>query len=192
MRKIQIVFFISTVRSRLQALSIMRTALIAVLFILGLVSVALGQSRHTQNTLKLDDQNIRPKATIESVSWLVGSWKGEAFGGTFEEVWTEASSSTMVGMFKLMHNNKPTMYEFELIVEEKGSLTVQLKHFNADLSGWEEKDQFISFPLVKLTENAAYFEGLTYLRDGPDRLKVYVVVGQDGVVREEAMLFHRM
>ena len=183
MRKIQIIFFIGLLR---------RTAIIAQLIILGLGSVALGQSQHTQNTLKLDDPSSRPKAAIENVSWLVGSWKGEAFGGTFEEVWTAASSGTMVGMFKLIHNNKPTMYEFELIVEEEGSLSVQLKHFNADLSGWEEKDKFISFPLVKLTENAAYFEGLTYLRDGPDRLKVYVVVGQDGKIHEEAILFHRM
>jgi len=192
MRKIQKVFFIRFVRSKSQALSIMRTALLAQLIILGLGSVVFGQSRHTQNTLKLDDQSIRPKATIESLAWLVGSWKGEAFGGTFEEVWSAASSGTMVGTFKLIHNNRPTMYEFELIVEEKGSLSVQLKHFNADLSGWEEKDKFISFPLVKLTENAAYFEGLTYLRDGPDRLKVYVVVGRDGEVHEEAILFHRM
>ena len=35
----------------------------------------------------------------------------------------------MVGTFKLMHNNKPTMYELMLIVEEKGSLNVKLKHF---------------------------------------------------------------
>jgi len=183
MQKIQIIFFIGLLR---------RTAIIAQLIILGLGSVAFGQSQHTQNTLKLDDPSIRPKAAIENVSWLVGSWKGEAFGGTFEEVWTAASSGTMVGMFKLIHNNRPTMYEFELIVEEEGSLSVQLKHFNADLSGWEEKDKYISFPLVKLTENGAYFEGLTYLRDGPDRLKVYVVIGQGGKVYEEEILFHRM
>ena len=83
------------------------------------------------------------------------------------------------------------MYEFVLIIEEEGSLSVQLKHFNADLSGWEEKDKHISFPLVKLTAKAAYFEGLTYLRDGPDRLKVYVVAGQEGNVKEEAIVYHR-
>ena len=192
MRKILLDFFIRTFRSRLQAISIRRTAITAQLIILGLGSVALGQSQNTQNTLKLDDQSIRPAATIDDVAWMVGSWRGEAFGGTFEEVWTAASSGTMVGMFKLMHNNQPTMYEFELIVEEEGSLIVQLKHFNADLTGWEEKDRYISFPLVKLTEDAAYFEGLTYRRDGPDRLKVYVVVGIGGKVQEEELLFHRM
>jgi len=158
----------------------------------GLGSVALGQSRNTPNTLKLDDPSTRPMATIESVAWLVGSWKGEAFGGDFEEIWTAASSGTMVGMFKLMHNNQPTMYEFMLLIEDKGSLSVQIKHFNADFTGWEEKSEFVSFPLVKITANAVYFDGMTYRRDGPDRLNVYVVIENDGVVQEEKLVFHRV
>ena len=189
MRKIQIDIFIRAVRPKSRAISM---GLLACLIIAGQWSVALGQSRNTLNTLKLDDLTSRPAATIESVAWLVGSWKGEAFGGTFEEIWTAASSGTMVGMFKLMHNNQPTMYEFVLLKEEKGSLTVQIKHFNADFSGWEEKNKFISFPLVKLTANAVYFAGLTYRRDGPDRLKVYVAIKNDGVVQEEELIFHRM
>jgi len=144
MQKIQAVFFTRTLRSRLQALSITRFTLIVHLIVAGLGSVAFGQSRNTRHTLKLNDLASRPAATIDSVAWLAGSWKGKAFGGTFEEVWTAPSGGTMVGMFKLMHNNQPTMYEFELIVEEKGSLSVQLKHFNADFSGWEEKDGFVS------------------------------------------------
>ncbi len=192
MLNIQINFFIRTVRSRTHALSILRTAFLAHLIMVGLGSVALGQSRNTPNTLKLDDPSTRPMATIESVAWLVGSWKGEAFGGDFEEIWTAASSGTMVGMFKLMHNNQPTMYEFMLLIEDKGSLSVQIKHFNADFTGWEEKSEFVSFPLVKITANAVYFDGMTYRRDGPDRLNVYVVIENDGVVQEEKLVFHRV
>ena len=192
MQKIQAVFFTRTVRSRLQALSIRRLTLIVHLIVAGLGSVAFGQSRNTQHTLKLDDLTFRPVATIDSVAWLAGSWRGRAFGGTFEEVWTAASGGTMIGMFKLMHNNQPTMYEFMLIVEDKGSLSVQLKHFNADFSGWEEKDGFVSFPLVKLTADAAYFDGLTYRRDGPDRLKVYVAIKKGEELHEEELLFHRI
>ena len=192
MQKIQAVFFTRTGRSRLQALSIRRLTLIVHLIVAGLGSVAFGQSRNTQHTLKLDDLTPGPAATIDSVAWLAGSWRGRAFGGTFEEVWTAASSGTMIGMFKLMHNNQPTMYEFMLIVEDRGSLSVQLKHFNADFSGWEEKDGFVSFPLVKLTADAAYFDGLTYRRDGPDRLKVHVAIKKGEELHEEELLFHRM
>ena len=79
-----------------------------------------------------------------------------------------------------------------LIVEDKGSLSVKLKHFNADFSGWEEQDGFVSFPLVKLTADAAYFDGLTYRRDGPDRLKVYVAIKKGEELHEEELLFHRI
>jgi len=191
MRKIQLIFIIRMVRSRLQALSTRRTALIVYLIIVGSGSVALGQSYKTQNTLKLDDPANRPSAKIESVSWLVGSWNGTAFGGTIEEVWSEPSSGTIMGMFKVMHNDKPSLYEFELIIEEKGSLTIQLKHFNADFTGWEEKDEFVSFPLVKLTQNSIYFDGWTFRRDGPNRLKVYVSIEEKGKVYEEELIFHR-
>ena len=157
-----------------------------------LASFAFAQSRNTQNTLKLDDPASRPAATIESVAWLAGTWQGKAFGGEFEEVWTVPSAGAMAGLFKLMHDGKPTMYEFELIVEEEGSLSVKLKHFNSDLSGWEEKDKFISFPLVKLTDDAAYFDGLTYRRVGADQVQVYVAIEQNGKVQEEELLCQRM
>lgn len=178
-------------RFRKGMLSIWRFIFVGQLIAIGLSSLAFGQSRNTQNTLKLDDPASRPAATIESVAWMAGSWKGKAFGGDFEEVWATPSAGTMAGLFKLIHNNKVTMYEFELIVEDEGSLSVQLKHFNADLSGWEHKDKFVSFPLVKLTDDAAYFDGLTYRRDGPDRLQVYVAILENGEVHEEELLFQR-
>ena len=157
-----------------------------------LAPAAWGQSRNTEHTLKLDDPGSRPKATIDQVAWLEGSWAGEAFGGTFEEVWSAPSAGTMVGTFKLMHGGKPSMYEFQAIVEEEGSLIVKLKHFNADFSGWEEKKEFVSFPLVKLTEDAAYFGGLTYRRLGTDRLLVHVAIREGDELREAELAYSRV
>ncbi len=45
---------------------------------------------------------------------------------------------------------------------------------------------------MKLTADAAYFDGLTYRRDGPDRLQVYVAIEKNGEVHEEELLFQRM
>lgn len=149
------------------------------------------QSIYTEHTLKLDNPSMRPAATIDKIDWLAGSWKAEAFGGEVEEIWTKPSGGAMAGLFKVLNNKKPFLYEFELIVEEQGSLTIQLKHFSADLSSWEEKDEYISFPLVKLTKDAAFFDGLSYLRDGPDRLKVYVAIKGKTEVHEEEILFRK-
>ncbi len=156
-----------------------------------LASAAAAQSRNTEHTLKLDDPDSRPPATIADVAWMAGSWQGEAFGGAVEEVWTPPSAGTMAGMFKLVSGGSPALYEFQLIVEEEGSLILKLKHYGADFSGWEDKDEFVSFPLVKLTEDAAFFSGLTYRRAGPDELEVHVAIERDGKQHEERLALRR-
>lgn len=150
-------------------------------------TAAYGQSHNTEHTLNLDDPSAQPPSTLEDVEWMVGSWEGEAFGGSFEEDWLPASGGTMTGVFKLMHEGSPSLYEFMMIVEKNGSLAVQLRHFNSDFTSWEDKSEFVSFPLVKLTEDAAYFDGMTYRRVDDDRLVAHVSIGE-GDEKEEAEL----
>lgn len=152
------------------------------------VSAAQAQSRHTANTLKLDGPG-RPPATIADVAWLAGTWRGEALGGQVEEIWSHPSGGAMMGMFKLLRVGRPGLYEFELIVEEEGSLTLKLKHFNADLASWEEKEEYVSFPLVKLEEGAAWFGGLTYRLTAPGRLQVFVAMDHGEGVHEAELSF---
>ncbi len=54
-------------------------------------------------------------------------------------------------------------YEFYVFAEQSGSLTQRLKHFSPMLSGWEEKEEFVDFPLVAIEDRAAYFDGLSYM-----------------------------
>jgi len=48
-----------------------------------------------------------------------------------------------------------------------------LKHFNRDLSPWEEKDDWTEFRLVAIKDQTAYFHGLTYQRTG-DSLNIHL------------------
>ncbi len=153
-------------------------SLLAGIAVVFLGAAAEGQSRNTEHTLKLDDPLLQPTASFDDIDWMVGSWEGEGLGGAFEEDWMPPSAGTMTGVFKLIHDGRPSMYEFMLIVEENDSLSIQLKHFNSDFESWEEKSEFVSFALVKLTEDAAYFDGLTYRRLKNDRLAVHVSVGE--------------
>lgn len=57
-----------------------------------------------------------------------------------------------------------------------GKLVVRLKHFNPDLTGWEEKDRFVDFPFVAKKDGAMYFNGLTYMPNGKDGLKIVVAM----------------
>ena len=115
-----------------------------------------------QNTLSVNDNESSPKASIQDVAWIAGHWQGEALGGTTEEIWSAPIGDSMMGSFRLIKFNKVSFYEIETISEESGSLILRLKHFHGDLKGWEEKDETVDFPLVKLDGQTAYFDGMTF------------------------------
>ena len=52
--------------------------------------------------------------------------------------------------------------------------------------GWEEKDKYVSFPLVKLEGQTAWFEGMTLEKNGED-LIIYLSMKDDGVLKEEKL-----
>ena len=143
------------------------------------------------NTLRLDDTSLPPPASIDRVAWLAGTWRGTGLGGVVEEVWSEPSGGSMTFTFKLLQDGSPSMYEFGFIVEEGDSLVLKLKHFHASLAGWEEQEKFVSFQLVKLTDDAAYFDGLTYRREGDNRLRAFVAINNNGSVSEQGFVFAR-
>ena len=154
-----------------------------------LPTVLSAQSTGTSHTLQLEEGSDRPAASLDDLSWLVGSWEGDAFGGRAEEVWMPASGGSMMGTFKLSVNGKATIYEFFTLVPDGESLTLRLKHFDGDLIGWEERDEFVEFPLVRLEKDAVYFAGLTYRRVGETNLVVHVAVSQGERVFEETIRF---
>jgi hypothetical protein len=97
----------------------------------------------------------------------------------------------MMASFKFIENNQVKFYELITISEHQSSLLLQLKHFGQDLTGWEEKDQSMDFKLVRLTHNAAYFEGYTNKLINPNKMHVCVVVDNDGEKRETKFVFKR-
>lgn len=130
-------------------------------------------------------------ASIEEVAWIAGSWVGTGFGGTVHEVWSPPVSGTMLGMYRHDTETGASFYELQLIAEEEGSLVWKVKHFDPALSGWEEKDDFMAFPLVELGDGVAYFDGLTARREGPDRLTIHLRVRSGDSVSEETLHYRR-
>lgn len=168
---------------------------ISTLLLLALVGLPAGpagaQVKNSENTWKLADGASSPPATIEDVSWLSGYWRGSGFGGDCEEAWGEGLGDRMLGWFSLRRGDDLTFSEAVALVETEGSLEIWVKHFHPDFKGWEEKDDFVRFPLVKLEEQAAYFSGLTYRREG-DSLKIYVVVSGGGEESEQMLEMRRV
>ena len=134
-----------------------------------------------------------PSATIEDVAWIAGHWRGEALGGIAEEVWTPPLGPSMMASFKLVVGDEVRFYELCTLTEENGSLMLRLKHFHADLKGWEEKDETVDFPLLELGPGKAVFDGLRFERVSDDEMNV-VVVTEDHEGRRDELRFsyHRV
>jgi hypothetical protein len=157
-----------------------------------LVAIANAQSPRTAHTFKLDAPDARPPATLDDVSWLVGSWTGEAFGGSFEEVWNPPSAGSMIGLFKLMTaDGEVSFYELLLLVEEEGSLSLKVKHFNPDFTAWEDKAEHVNFRFIKAGDDAIHFSGISFYRVSDTEMHAYLVLRSGDDIREEKLVYRR-
>jgi hypothetical protein len=162
----------------------MKIKLILLGCILSVTSLGVFAQQQFANTLTFNEKEGSPKATIEEASWIAGYWRGSAMGGEAEEIWSEPNGGTMMCTFKFVQNGEIIFYELETISEKDQSLLLQIKHFNADLTGWEEKDESVDFRLVKITQDKIFFDGLTFERIGENEMNVYVVIEEKGSSEE--------
>ncbi len=132
------------------------------------------------NTLELSPDETSPAATLDEVSWIQGYWKGEAMGGQTEEIWSRPMGGSMMGSFKLVYQDEIQFYEIMTISEIDQTLIMRLKHFHADLKGWEEKDETVDFKLVKITQDKVFFDGLTFEKISEKEINVYVIFEDEG------------
>lgn len=154
-----------------------RTAVRLPLLIALLLALSCGDAfaqNPTANTLALAPGASSPEATLQQVAWIRGHWRGEALGGIAEEWWSPPLGNAMMCTFRLVVDGQVRFYEIVTIMEKEQSLLMRLKHFDGELHGWEERDETVDFPLVKISRDRVYFSGLTFERAGPDSLTVYV------------------
>lgn len=133
-----------------------------------------------------------PPAKAADLAWLAGTWEGQGISGFAREVYFPPAGGQLAGHFTQMRADGIWFYEILSIAELAGSLEYRLKHFNADLTGWEEKAEVQRFPLVAVERDAWYFNGLTIRRDGPNGMVAAVKVGEkDGSAKEYVFRYQR-
>jgi hypothetical protein len=154
---------------------------------------AVAQQRLTEHTLRLAPGEKSPPATIADAAFLVGHWTGEGLGGTFEEIWTAPKKGVMVGMYRGLKDDAPTFQELLVLREENGSLMIRLKHFNPDMTGWEEKAQVVTMPFIGKRDGIVHFDGMAFQVTGPDTLTCYLAIEnkKDGTAREAIFRYTR-
>jgi hypothetical protein len=131
-----------------------------------LLWLSLGSVSSAQDVLRLEPDAPAGRASLSDVAWLAGHWVGTGLGGECDETWLPATDNAMPGIFRYHRNDTLVFSEYMMIEAFDSTLSVKLKHFNRNLSPWEDKDRWLEFRLVKIDGQTAYFNGLTYHRDG--------------------------
>ena len=151
------------------------------------LALALAAPLAAQETRVAPEGHVPPPASIEQAEWLVGDWVGTGIDGAeAAESWLPPSGGTMVGLFVQEKPDGALMFtEHIYMAEEEGSLVLKLKHFNPDLTGWEEKDGMVRFRLLSIEPCAAYFSSLTYRCEAEGGLLVAVRMKSEGDAVEE-------
>ena len=117
--------------------------------------------------------------SIDSFAFLTGAWSGTGFDGISEEMWMPPSGGRMFGIFKQSTSEELIFTEFLEIVETDEGWILRLKHFNPDFTGWEEKNDYVTFKLQSVSENKAVFGGLSYEIVGSGHLEIQLRLRQD-------------
>ena len=145
----------------------------------------------TEHTFALADGEKPPAATLDDAAMLVGSWTGTGFGQKFEAVWNAPSAGSMVGLFKLYGDDGVAFYEILQMTVDEGTLSLKVKHFNADFTAWEDKAEYIDFRLVATEEGALHFSGISFYRRDHDRIDAFIVMRNEDGLREHELKYYR-
>lgn len=147
---------------------------------------------YAQNTLSLPANATSPKADLSEIAWMEGHWKGEAFGGITQEIWGPPLGGSMMFSFKLVSDGTVVFYELGHIRQVDETLVYELKHFHADLKGWEEKNEVQIFKFIKAEGDRVYFEGFTFEKITDNEINIYALIeDEDGSTEEVTFNFTR-
>ncbi|MCM8557534.1 DUF6265 family protein [Sphingomicrobium sediminis] len=154
--------------------------------------MALGLALALHSAVVIVEEAPQP---IEAAAWLEGRWVGEGMGGSVEEVWSPAHGGQMVGHFTYAREGAPVFYEIMLIrPDEAGNLEFLVKHFDADFTAWEEKDEWVTFAAIPDQEygQRLAFRGLTLVLDEEGQFTATVTMRRsDGSVSDVPFVMTR-
>jgi hypothetical protein len=115
------------------------------------------------------------RTSLASFEWLVGQWQGSGLGGEIEEVWVGPVDNAMQGMFRLVRDDEVVLYELMTLVDERGQVTLHVKHFSPDMKAQEDAEDTAKFPLLRFDTGHFQFADLTWTHDA-NRLQMHLRV----------------
>lgn len=144
--------------------------------------LVLIQSSHAQQTRDLSD-HIRTwkegmeciPANLDQVEWMQGNWGGPLENGSQQHVLMARTGDQMPGFAWGWTTDGAVMfYEVNVFVQVGECVEYRVKHMSSELSAWEGQDGFVRHRLLDFTDDALYFDGITFEKNGPDGHTVYL------------------
>ncbi len=99
------------------------------------------------------------QASLNDLAWISGCWEGRQGTAVIEEIWSKPSGGSMIGLGRIVRENRTVSFEFMQFREENGSLV-----FLPQPGGGPR----VSFPLKDSFGGKATFENLKH--DFPQRV----------------------
>ena len=103
-------------------------------------------------------ENDKP-LTVESLSWLTGSWEGPIGEDLLEETWLPPRAGNIVALVRSSNESGTNFVEIIIIKEINGTLELQLQLFDNSLKPINNNPH--SFELTKIENNYISFKGVT-------------------------------
>jgi hypothetical protein len=100
---------------------------------------------------------------LKPLAFLTGRWTSETPTEIQEENWSPVIGNSMTGSFRVVAGGKPVFYEYWAVEMDPDATSanskpvLKLKHYNAGLAGWEEKNDSTRMPLISSSADDAAF-----------------------------------
>jgi hypothetical protein len=97
---------------------------------------------------------------LARAAFLAGRWRGLRGDDVCEELWLPPECGSMGGVFRWIGENGVRFWELTTIAEDaEHGLVFRMRHFDPDLTPWEERDAPFSIPFASAGDGAIAFEG---------------------------------
>jgi hypothetical protein len=78
------------------------------------------------------------KVTLSDFAWLTGNWQGAWGPRIVEETWMAPKAGEMVGIFRVLENDKTLVIELLSLLETPDGIEFRFRHFTPPLVTWEQ------------------------------------------------------
>ena len=158
------------------------------LFLLPLAVQAQEKSPSPDEILSMEEGMSSPEASLDVVQWLEGTWEGDLEGNRVEHVMLSPIVGHLPGFLRAWEN-QVFLYEITQFIQVGNTIEYRTKHFSDELASWEGQNGYVRHPLITVTEEAVFFDGITFAKDGPNGHVVHFRFS-DGEREGETIIVH--